>query len=153
MQLIVNGENKTFDDNSSLKDVIVSLKIEDKVIFVGPVRGENKHKLIKNAWVVVLPSYSEVMGMVNLEAALCYTPSITTFETGLVNWEESGGMLVHPTIGNLEKVLAEVINWSEDERIQRGLKAYDYVQSNFSWDKVITEWKNLYFDALSTNGD
>jgi glycosyltransferase involved in cell wall biosynthesis len=152
-KLIIAGPEEDTEYVHILKQIIKQNNIEDKVIFVGPVRGENKHKLIKNAWVVVLPSYSEVMGMVNLEAALCYTPSITTFETGLVNWEESGGMLVHPTIGNLEKVLAEVINWSEDERIQRGLKAYDYVQSNFSWDKVITEWKNLYFDALSTNGD
>ena len=32
MNLIINGENKSFDDNSSLKDIIISLKIEDKVM-------------------------------------------------------------------------------------------------------------------------
>jgi len=32
MKLIINGEDKTFDDNLSLKAIIVSLKIEDKVM-------------------------------------------------------------------------------------------------------------------------
>ncbi|HIP55729.1 MAG TPA: sulfur carrier protein ThiS [Arcobacter sp.] len=32
MNLIINGENKTFNQNSSLKDIIQELKIEDKVM-------------------------------------------------------------------------------------------------------------------------
>ncbi|UTJ06179.1 sulfur carrier protein ThiS [Arcobacter roscoffensis] len=32
MNLIVNGETKNFDENSSLQDIITSLKIEDKVM-------------------------------------------------------------------------------------------------------------------------
>tara|TARA_B100001063_G_scaffold158437_1_gene147746 strand:- start:726 stop:947 length:222 start_codon:yes stop_codon:yes gene_type:complete len=32
MNLIVNGETKIFDENSSLQDIITSLKIEDKVM-------------------------------------------------------------------------------------------------------------------------
>ena len=32
MNLIVNGETKNFAENSSLQDIITSLKIEDKVM-------------------------------------------------------------------------------------------------------------------------
>lgn len=32
MNLIINGENKSFDQNSTLKQIITSLKIEDKVM-------------------------------------------------------------------------------------------------------------------------
>lgn len=32
MNLIINGENKTFDDNFSLQQIISDLKIEDKVM-------------------------------------------------------------------------------------------------------------------------
>lgn len=32
MNLIINGENKSFEDSSSLKDIIISLKIEEKVM-------------------------------------------------------------------------------------------------------------------------
>jgi len=31
-KVIINGEEKTFEDNKSLKEIIVSLKIEDKVM-------------------------------------------------------------------------------------------------------------------------
>jgi len=32
IQLIINGEDKNFENNMSLKDIIISLKIEDKVM-------------------------------------------------------------------------------------------------------------------------
>lgn len=32
MELIVNGQEKSFENESSLQDIIVSLKIEDKVM-------------------------------------------------------------------------------------------------------------------------
>ena len=32
MRLIVNGEEKNFENNSSLKEIIVNLQIEDKVM-------------------------------------------------------------------------------------------------------------------------
>ncbi|QKJ24282.1 sulfur carrier protein ThiS [Poseidonibacter lekithochrous] len=32
MELIINGENKTFDDSFSLQEIITDLKIEDKVM-------------------------------------------------------------------------------------------------------------------------
>ena len=32
IQLIINGEDKNFKNNMSLKDIIISLKIEDKVM-------------------------------------------------------------------------------------------------------------------------
>jgi sulfur carrier protein len=32
MELIINGESKNFDDTFSLKEIIIDLKIEDKVM-------------------------------------------------------------------------------------------------------------------------
>ena len=32
MDLIINGETKSFDNDTSLQDIIISLKIEDKVM-------------------------------------------------------------------------------------------------------------------------
>jgi len=32
MKLIINGENKEFDENFSLQDIITNLQIEDKVM-------------------------------------------------------------------------------------------------------------------------
>ena len=58
-----------------------------KIIFASSftVYGNQKNKLLKQAWALILPSHSEVIGMVNLEAALLKTPSITTYKTGKRN--------------------------------------------------------------------
>ena len=32
MNIIINGENKSFEDNMSLKEIITNLQIEDKVM-------------------------------------------------------------------------------------------------------------------------
>jgi sulfur carrier protein len=32
MKLIINGQDKTFDDTFSLKDIVINLSIEDKVM-------------------------------------------------------------------------------------------------------------------------
>ena len=34
MKIIINGDNKVFDDGISLQEIITILKIEDKVIYV-----------------------------------------------------------------------------------------------------------------------
>lgn len=45
--------------------------------FVGPRYGAEKRALLRDSWVVVVPSFTEVVGMVNLEAASFHTPTIT----------------------------------------------------------------------------
>ena len=64
--------------------------------FLRPVHGEDKARLLARAWVLAAPSHSEVAGLVNLEAGARGLPSITTFETGLSDWNDGGGLLVHP---------------------------------------------------------
>lgn len=52
MKLIINGENKTVDDNSTLKQIITDLKIEDKVMAAAVnmeiVKKENWNSFIPN---------------------------------------------------------------------------------------------------------
>ena len=66
--------------------------------------------LFKNAFVFVAPSHSEVIGMVNLEAAILQTPVITTFQTGLLkDWSKNGGFLIEPTENEILKRYPDVL--------------------------------------------
>ncbi len=51
MQLIINGEDKTFDDNLSLKLIIQSLQIEDKVM----AAAVNMNVVKKDDWDSFIP--------------------------------------------------------------------------------------------------
>lgn len=134
-----------------LKNLVNEYGIGSKVDFLGYVAGNSKKKLLEEAWVVVVPSYSEVVGMVNLEAALYRTPSITTYETGLLNWEASGGLLIHPEVKALTGALEKTMQWNIETRISKGKQAHEFVKENFSWEKVLPMWHDFYSSLIYTN--
>lgn len=128
-----------------LDRLVNSLGLEDKVEFLGSVNGVKKFELYKNAWVFVAPSHSEVVGMVNLEAAAVKTPVITTYETGLMKeWNDNGGVLIHPKVDVIKLALIQCLSWSNEERNDRGNKLYDFIYNNYSWEKNIYKWIELY---------
>jgi glycosyltransferase involved in cell wall biosynthesis len=118
--------------------------MEDKVIFTGAVFGAQKIALFRHAWAFWAPSQTEVMGLVNLEAASAQVPVITTHETGLDDWEEGGGLLVHPRVEELRRALKEVVSWGESERRDRGQKLRQLVERRYSWQAVGPQWLELY---------
>lgn len=84
---------------AQLESLVRLLGIEEQVKFLGPVFGpQEKLSLYRHAWAFCSPSQTEVMGLVNLEAASAELPVVTTHETGLGGWEEGGGLLVHPRL-------------------------------------------------------
>ncbi len=55
MELIVNGQEKTFENESSLKDIIVELQIEDKVM----AAAVNMEIVKKDEWVNFIPKNND----------------------------------------------------------------------------------------------
>ena len=55
MELIVNGQEKSFENNSSLKDIIVELKIEDKVM----AAAVNMEIVKKDEWAKFTPKEND----------------------------------------------------------------------------------------------
>jgi len=84
------------------------------------------------------------MGLVNLEAAAAQLPVVTTHETGLDDWEEGGGVLIHPRVEELSRALKRVFSWSENERQERGCKLRQLVERRYSWQAVGPQWLELY---------
>lgn len=153
-KLLVTGPEYVPDYVAELKQKISDYGLEDRIIFTGSIFGEQKLEILQKTWVLVIPSYAEVMGMVNLEAAAQRVPSITTHETGLWNWQEGGGLLVHPKVEELTESLKQAAAWSMEERIERGKRSYDLVHEHYSWQTVIPKWRDFYdslIAARSTN--
>lgn len=116
---------------------------KDKVEFLGFVK--DKKPLIENAFIVVTPSYSEVIGMVNLEAAILKTPVISTHQTGLnAGWNSNGGMLVNPTVSEVTVALKTALSWTDSERNTRGNTLCEFVIKNYSWEHRLLDWVHLY---------
>lgn len=129
---------------SLLKSICSENNIEKQVIFLGPVFGEDKFKLLNEAWVMATPSHSEAIGLVNLEAAKHLLPTITTHQTGLYDWQEGGGILTNPTIESIKIALENSKSWSESEQAERGLSSFELVKNKYSWNAVLPKWIDLY---------
>jgi glycosyltransferase involved in cell wall biosynthesis len=128
-----------------LKNIVKKYNLEDRVEFLGGIFSVEKYNLISNARALIAPSYSEVIGMVNLEAAACKTPVITTFQTGLkTEFGKNGGVLINPVFTELKQAMLESLDWSEIERIERGNLLYNFVLENYSWEKKGKLWNELY---------
>jgi len=132
-----------------LKQLVVDYKLESNVIFHGPLFGIEKKRLINLAWILAAPSHSEVIGLVNLEAAINSLPSITTYQTGLNDWESGGGKLINPNIQELTQSLVEACSWDYLEQRQRGRASYNLVLKKYSWGVIAPRWLDLYSSILN----
>jgi len=149
-KLLLAGPEYVPEYVAELKRKIKDYGLEDRIIFTGSIYDKQKMETLQKTWALVIPSYAEVMGMVNLEAAAQNVPSITTFETGLWNWEEGGGLLVHPKVEEISEALKQAAAWSLSERIDRGNKSYELVAEHYSWQTIIPKWQNFYTSLIDT---
>ncbi len=139
---IVGSENNY---SMELKNICRQLNIDNRIEFVGGVYGNKKYELFANALAFVAPSYSEAIGVVNLEAAVCQTPVITTYNTGISpEWNNNGGIMINPNITELVKAINTITACNDAERNQRGSMMADFVIKNYSWEEKGHLWNDLY---------
>ncbi len=128
-----------------LLGLVQQLGLEKQVEFLGAVQGQSKWGLYRNAWAFYLPSHSEGLAMVNLEASACRTPVITTFQSGVTDlWSTHGGMLINPNVEEVAESLLQVTQWSRSERDQRGNSLRSLVESTYSSNVLTPQWIALY---------
>ena len=144
-RLIIVGPEEDPTYATLVRKAIVESPRASRIELRGPVwDSAEKYALMRGAWVTVIPSHTEVISLVNLEASACLTPTITTPATGLFDWEEGGGMLVQPTISSITEALSISACWSDKERHQRGQASRKLVERRYSTDATGPLWMELY---------
>ena len=130
---------------AQLQQVVASHPRSDRIEFRGPVWNPvEKHALMRDAWITVVPSYTEAISLVNLESSACSTPTITTSATGLLDWTDGGGLLIEPHVDPLAAALSACAHWSREERLQRGTASRRLVEERYSASTVMRRWMDLY---------
>jgi glycosyltransferase involved in cell wall biosynthesis len=132
-----------------LRDLVFGEGLAQRVVFHGPKFGADKTKFLETNWVLVTPSHSEVVGLVNLEAGNFLLPSLTTPQTGLTDWEDGGGLLAEPTVTGVRLAIEQACAWTYEERNRRGEASRRLVEKKYSWDVVLPMWYELYHSLLA----
>lgn len=147
MRLVIAGPPTSANYLRYLERKVSDLNLSRYVHFVGAVSGRDKWKLLRGAWVLVAPSYSEGMSMTVLEAMACSTPVVTTRGAGIDDVPEGGGILTSPAVGKIAQALTESGSWSFAERLSRGNAARHLLERRYSWNVVAPQYLSLYDEA------
>lgn len=151
LHLIGGAENATYA--KSLRRLAAELGIEGRVRFAGAVSQRELARHFAAARVMVLPSLSEGLGRVVVEAMLLGTPVIGSRVGGIPDLIADGvnGYLVEP--GNEDELTAALRRVYADDVAAMGEKARSFAEGYFSPLKYVEGYRQLFALALGESNE
>jgi glycosyltransferase involved in cell wall biosynthesis len=142
--LVGQGENKSYA--AELKKQVEQFDLDGRVQFLGAMPQAELAARMRAACACVLPSVSEGLGRVVVEAMATGTPVIGSDVGGIPEMVEDGarGFLVPP--GD-EKVLAEKIRWVleyPDQAREMGYRACAFAERFFSTQGYVNGYRQIF---------
>lgn len=125
--------------------ILTRARLPADVRYVGPVDGEDKQRLMQQASLFILPTYSENFGVVVAESLMAGVPVITTHGAP---WEclqsERCGWWISMQPDLLRDTLATAMGTPPDELRAMGLRGRAYVNQQFSWPEIARQMIEVY---------
>jgi glycosyltransferase involved in cell wall biosynthesis len=146
LTLTVSGTGNYLE---ALRQHVRKLDAGDVVRFTGLVTEEEKVRLYREAWALVVTSPKEGWGLTCLEAEACGTPVIASDSPGLREAVRDGktGLLVPH--GRREELTATMDRFLSDETLRGELRAgaLEFART-FSWDRAARETMDLVEETI-----
>ncbi|MBA7659559.1 Alpha-monoglucosyldiacylglycerol synthase [subsurface metagenome] len=142
VKLVIAGPDDGY--LTSLKKLVADSEISEKVLFTGPLYGQEKLKAYVDADVYILPSFYETFPMTLLEAMACGTPVIVTDRCGIADViNGQAGLVVPYDKDQLRDALLHML--SDDQmRLRFGEKGKLLVREKFNWEKIAEQVEGVY---------
>ena len=120
----------------------------DQILFMGNVK--NPLEILSIADVFLLPSESESFGLAALEAMACGVPVISTNTGGLPEVNRHGVTGMMSNVGDVEDMARNLkFLLEDDKRIEKFRKNALMRAGDFSLDKILPMYENLYNSVLT----
>jgi glycosyltransferase involved in cell wall biosynthesis len=133
-----------------LLNIVRSMKLEHKVLFMGFVDDNTLLKLQKCADVSVVPSLFEPFGIVALEAMAAKSPVVVSDTGGLseIVEHDATGFKAYPN--NPDSLAWGITKLLLDENYKNYLRenAYRKVQEKYDWQRIAQQTKHVYNAVL-----
>jgi poly(glycerol-phosphate) alpha-glucosyltransferase len=119
---------------AELQTQVAALHLQTDIIFVGPQFGADKAAAYAAASGFILPSFSEGLPLVVLEAWAHRLPVLMTPECALpIGFERDAAIRISPTPGSIAAGLLDLYARSESDRQRLGKAGRSLVESSFTW--------------------
>jgi len=133
-----------------LKKIVAEMNLASRVHFVGPQFGADKQACYNAADGFILPSFSEGLPMVVLEAWSWSLPVLMTAECNLpIGFTTGAAMEIRPDPENIKRKLFDFFSASDTQRQDMGLRGQTLVKEQFSWNKVAADLHKMYHWVLN----
>ncbi len=134
----------------SLKLKVESLKLEDRVKFLGNISNDELPRYLHEADIFVRPSLSEGMGISFIEAMAASLPIIGTPMGGIVDFLKDGRTGLLCKVGDPKSIADKIMEYINNPELtsQIILNAKKMVEENYHWDLIVERMKNEIFDPV-----
>lgn len=144
LSIVGKAENKAYAEG--LKTQVSKLALNDRVHFMEPVAQSELAERMSKAAVVVLPSLSEGLGRVIIEAMATGTPAIGSRVGGIPELieDEYSGFLIPPAD---ERALADKLRWileHRDDARAMGERARVFAAQHFSTAQYLHGYRRIF---------
>ena len=142
--LVIAGPDDGY--KSEIESRINLLKINDKVLLIDGLYGEDKISAMKDADMFIYPSRHEIFGIAPLEALMCGTPVIVTENCGCADFlrEANGGIVVkYQDISGLLDSIQNILDKKEEAK-KLASNGMELVQRQFNWNEITKDMIKLY---------
>jgi glycosyltransferase involved in cell wall biosynthesis len=130
-----------------LTSIIQQAELSENIHFLGFVTGSDKQQAYASADLLVIPSRSEAMSIVVLEAAVHGTPVICTDQCGLSEFARQDCVAIVPA--TLDGIAEGLDAFFESRgRQEQGQRLKRYVTERFEWSSIVREYIVLYEKIL-----
>ena len=137
--------NRKAENRKQKADFSFSTYQSGNVLFLGPQFGGNKTACYAGCDAFILPSFSEGLPMVVLEAWAYGKPVLMTPECNLPEGFAAGAALnVETSPESIARGLQLMFGMSVDERRQMGGQGRQLAATRFSWSFIAKELKQVY---------
>lgn len=142
LNFIICGEGNLMDE---IQKIIRTEKLETKVILTGWIPHDKLSDYLNEMKLLVLPSYTEGLPNILLEAMACGTPVLATpigAIPDIVKEGETGFLLKSNDPKHIADRVIKLLN--QPELLEKvSINSYKYVRENFSYEKTLQVWQKI----------
>ena len=148
-RLVIAGPDEGDGYLEDLKKMRSELALTERVIFTGPLFGQEKVDALTDADVFVLPSEYENFGIVAAEAVAAGTPVVVTDRCGIASHlRDRVGLVVAHDRNAIRNGMKRLLT---DKRLHDVFRANcRVVAKEFSWDEAVARMEDLYSELLKS---
>ena len=139
------------DDEKYFIELKKLIKDYSQIRIMEPIFGEEKQQIMKEAWLNILVSKSEVLSLSILESCLYGLPSLVNEDIEINDFGDSI-IFTDLSVKNISEKIIEISSWSLEQRKAKEQSVISSVIDKTSIDIISQKYENMYQDIAIDKG-